>query len=168
MDSTVAERPPESASDKRRTASPGSARPATPLELRLFLHALRLAWVARRIRGATPLVRVLEELNRVPFLPRQVQPRSAVRAATRACVRMRRWLGGLDTCLVRAMVAGSLLSDRDGVVLHLGLLPPYTDADDAAGHAWLSVHGQIVEVTGDHSSRYPEIHRIEIRRGNPG
>ncbi len=120
--------------------------------------------MARRIQSDTPLVDVVERLDGLRFLPRRVGIRSAVRAARRACPRLRRWLGGLDTCLVRAMVAGSMLSDREGVILHLGLLPPDADVDEAAGHAWLSVDGRIVEVTGEDSSRYPEMHRIAMRR----
>ncbi len=57
-----------------------------------------------------------------------------------------------------------MLSDRERLVLHLGLLPPEGDTGEATGHAWLSIAGEIVDVT-DESRHYPEIHRIEMRRG---
>jgi hypothetical protein len=63
-------------------------------------------------------------------------PEAAWIAAARAASRVRRLAGGPDTCLVRALIAGSLLAGRGGVRLCLGFRPGQPDSP-AEGHAWL-------------------------------
>jgi hypothetical protein len=145
-------------------AAPESAA-RSPGDLLLFVHALRLAWMARNVGYSRPVARLVDDLNALPLLPREVEPAAAVRAASRACVRLHRWAGGLDSCLTRSLVAGALLSDRDEVLLHLGLVPPGEERDNAVGHAWLSVSGEIVEPKSSHdSSEFPEMLRLTMRR----
>lgn len=75
-------------------------------------------------------------------LPRGVDPDAAWVAAARGSRYRSRWRGGLDTCLVRALVAGTMVADRDGVVLHVGFRPDPCGVARVDGHAWVSVDGR--------------------------
>lgn len=77
-------------------------------------------------------------------LPRRVTPAAAERATARACGRLGRWSGARDSCLVRAMVLGTLLSDRPAVVLHVGFRPGDSPTAALGGHAWITLEGSVV------------------------
>lgn len=107
----------------------------TAADIRWFLAALRRARIVRR-RLTLPLHDTILALAALaPAHP--PSPEIAWIASVRASGRARRVAGGPDTCLVRALIAGSLLAARGDVRLHLGFRPgsPGSPAD---GHAWLA------------------------------
>jgi hypothetical protein len=73
-----------------------------------------------------------------------VAPDAAHRAAVRASIRAARWFGSRDTCLTRALVVAALLSDRGGVLLHVGFAAPAAGGGALEGHAWVTLDGAIV------------------------
>lgn len=101
----------------------------------------RLARHAQEVTRA-PLPDVVTRLLALRGLPRGVDPDAAWVAAARGSRYRARWRGGLDTCLVRTLVAGTLLADRPGVTLHIGFRPDPCGVPRAEGHAWLSVGGE--------------------------
>lgn len=106
-----------------------------PSDVRWFLVALRRAWLVRR-RLDLPLRETIDALAALgPARP--PAPEAAWVAAVRAAGRVRRLAGAPDTCLVRALVAGSLLAARGDVRLHLGYRPGQPDRP-VDGHAWLA------------------------------
>jgi len=117
---------------------PRTRRFRTPADVRWFLEALRRARLVRR-RLALPLPDTIAALATLaPSHP--PSPEVAWVAAVRASSRTRQVAGGPDTCLVRALIAGSLLAARGDVRLHLGFRPGQT-GDPANGHAWLAGAG---------------------------
>ena len=132
----------------------------------LFINALRLAWVAQAIQSR-PLPEVITRLEALRWLPRGVDEAAARRATLRACGRLARWTGGLDTCLIRALVLGTLLADREGVVLHLGFRPGSPGTGMASGHAWLTLNGKpwLDPQTG--GAPYVESLQLPMRRVSP-
>jgi hypothetical protein len=125
----------------------GRARPGSPSrhrasrDIHLFLVAFRLAGQAQAVTHA-PLPDVVDRLLAGKDLPRGADPETTWIAAARGSRLRASWRGGLDTCLVRALVAGTLLADRGGVVLHVGFCPDPCGTPRALGHAWLSVGDQ--------------------------
>lgn len=114
---------------------PRQRRSRTLADLGWFLVALRRARLVRR-RLAQPLPDTVATLAALaPAHP--PSPEVAWVAAVRASGRARQIAGGMDTCLVRALIAGSLLAARGDVRLHVGFRPgqPGNPAD---GHAWLA------------------------------
>lgn len=127
------------------------ARHRTPADIRWFLAALRRARIVRR-RLELPLSRTAAILAaQAPAHP--PSPETAWVAAVRAARYVRRVAGGPDTCLVRALIAGSLLAARGGVRLHLGFRPgePGSPVD---GHAWLEGSDFELGRDGTSGSRY--------------
>ncbi len=113
-------------------------------DLVLFGHAVRLALIAREVR-VRPLSEVAARLRWVRFLPRATNPKAAYRAAGRACARLARALGGLDTCLTRSLVTGALLAlSCKRVELHVGFRPDGTTAARVDGHAWVTADGELL------------------------
>ncbi len=113
---------------------PRAQRSRTLADLRWFLAALRRARLVRR-RLALPLPGTIAALAALaPTHP--PSPAVAWVAALRASGRARQVAGGPDTCLVRALIAGSLLAARGDVRLHLGFRPGQAGSP-ADGHAWL-------------------------------
>ena len=131
-----------------------------PVELALFLRALPLARRAQRVR-AVPIHIVVEDLcHRGGGLTAFPVDRLA-RAADRASDRWHAWFGGLNTCLVRSLVLGSLLAGRGEVVLNLGFRPGDQAEPDLAGHAWVTVGGQPVGGDGQLAeTRYTRVLEI--------
>ena len=107
-------------------------------DVRLFAAAFGLAGRAQAV-VRQPLPDIISALVRHRGLPRSVDPAAAWAAACRGCRYRAHWRGGLDTCLVRALVAGTLISDRPDVVLHIGFCPDPAGVARADGHAWLVV-----------------------------
>ncbi len=116
------------------------------VDLLLFLKALGLARRAQRI-SAEPITLVVEGM----WLHGGGNSRHSVDrlalATARATARRARWFGGLDTCLIRSLVLGSLLADRQDVVLVIGFKP---GAEEKAvdGHAWVTLAGNPVGPDG--------------------
>ena len=136
------------------------------IKIFFFVNALRIAWIAQAIRWR-PLPEVIARLETLRWLPRSADMAAARRATLRACGRLARWTGGLDTCLIRALVLGTLLADREGVVLHLGFRPGSAGTGIASGHAWLTVNGEpwLDPQTG--GAAYVESLRLPMRRISP-
>jgi hypothetical protein len=74
---------------------------------------------------------------------------------------------GLDTCLTRSLVLATLLSDRDGVRLHVGFRAGPDDASMPEGHAWITLDGVNVSDLSPNSADQPftETRVITVSRG---
>lgn len=118
----------------------------SPRELNLFFHAFRLARCAQAI-DRTPLPRLVVALPRLRGLPRDVDPDDALGATLRAVSRGERWFGWRGTCLVKALVLSSLLADREGVELVIGIRKGEGEAP-IDGHAWVRVGGREFSLLG--------------------
>lgn len=148
----------------RRTTS----RYRTLGDIRLFLVAFRLA---RHAQGVTqsPLPEVVDRLLALKSLPCDVDPGAAWVAAIRGSRYRARWSGGLDTCLIRALVAGTLLSDRPDVMLHIGFRPDPTGIARADGHAWLAVGEATLGLAGSPEGEcHDSAWRAPVRRRENG
>ena len=108
-----------------------------------FLHAVRLARHAQDI-GWSSVPDVATKMTNLRWLPRRVAPAAAGRAAERACSRLARWSSAIDTCLIRALVAGVLLSDQAEVYLHLAFGESEEPGPGVRGHAWVSVANEVL------------------------
>lgn len=117
-----------------------------PRETVLFLHALRLARGAQEI-DRTALPDLVAKLALLRGLPRAVPPDAALRATLRAVSRGERWFGWLGTCLVKALVLSSLLADRGGVAVVIGVRKG-TGASPVDGHAWVRVGDREITLLG--------------------
>jgi hypothetical protein len=126
------------------TSKGAGRRYRSPFDLLLFLSALRLAVAAQRVRR-DPLPELVRRLGALRQPVTTPEPARAARAATRACSRIGRWFGGLDTCLTRSLVAGAMLAARGDVVLHVGFRSGHELPID--GHAWLVVGNDSVQLT---------------------
>jgi hypothetical protein len=85
-------------------------------------------------------------------------------AAVRAVARWRRWFGGVDTCLTRSLVLGSLLAGRGEVMLNIGFRPG-EDEPALDGHAWVSVDGEPVGADGNLArERYTRVLTVPFSR----
>lgn len=132
-------------------------------DILLFVNAIRLTYIAQTIQWR-PLPKVIARLEVLWWLPCNADVEAARRATLRACGRLARWAGGLDTCLVRALVLGTLLADREGVVLHLGFRPGNTGAGIADGHAWLTLNGDPLLDPETGGAAYVESLQLPMRR----
>jgi hypothetical protein len=116
------------------------------VDLLLFLRALGLARRAQKV-SVEPITMVVKGMyphgggNR-----RHTADRLAL-ATARATARWARWFGGLDTCLTRSLVLGSMLAGHQDVVLVIGFKPG-ADEEAIAGHAWVTVAGRPVGPDG--------------------
>ncbi len=133
-------------------------------EIRLFAHALRQGWRAQAIRRGVPLPALIDRLCAARGLPHRVDAGEGARATSRACSRLARYLGALDTCLIRSLVVGSLLADQEEVRLHIGLRREADDEDPLAGHAWVSLAGRPVLPETDTGEPFLEIHTVALER----
>jgi len=109
--------------------------------LGLFFQALRLTKLAQQVRQR-PVDQVARRMTALARLPGNVSGEAAVLAARRAASWWSRLAGGLDSCLVRCLVVGTLLSDRPGIVLHLGFRAATGAGSPHDGHAWLTREGR--------------------------
>ena len=140
-------------------------------EISLLPHAMRLCWLTRRVHSM-PLTRVVQCLLRARFLPSGAELPEAERAAARACNLMARLRLGCNTCLTRCLVVGAMLSDREGLVLHVGFRPDNPNGEGHAGHAWLTLDEcQISEFVDQHNGAEAEVFvealRLPLRRMQP-
>lgn len=138
-------------------------------EIGLLLHALRLARRAQRVTStAVPVV--ADELCRSRWLPRNVDEAAAHNAAVRASSWLARRSRSLDTCLVRSLVTGALLSDRPDVKVYVGLAAVdggAVNGPSVEGHAWVAVNGEAVpgpEASALDGRTLSEVVAIPLRR----
>ena len=129
----------------------------------LFLHAARLFLAAQGIRTCI-LEQMVARLHAKRFLPRKVSPAEAEVATLRAGARMARWFSVYDTCLVRSLVLGALLSDQQGVRLHIGFRRGIDPVGPVEGHAWISLQGEGMLDSGVEDGGYKETLVIEMKR----
>jgi hypothetical protein len=104
-----------------------------------FARALDLARRAQKVRRA-PIEAVVQELLHHRGRATKLAVADLSLATRRATRRWARWGRGLDTCLIRSLVLGTLIADRGRVVLTVGFRP----GDHALvpeGHAWLTLDG---------------------------
>ncbi len=117
-----------------------------PIDLLLFLRALGPARRAQRV-SVEPITRVVEDMIHHGGGNGRYSVDRLALATARATARWARWFGGLDTCLIRSLVLGSMLADRADVALVIGFRP---GGEDTAvdGHAWVTVAGRAVGSDG--------------------
>lgn len=127
--------------------------------IQLYSSALRLALAAQEVRK-TRVDSVIPKLLTAPYLPNGADPAEAARAAGRAC-RLLGYLNLLNSCLTRSLVLGSLISDRPGVVIHIGFRPQETNT---GGHAWISLDEQIFGFNDEEQNNFE---RYTIARSLP-
>ncbi len=109
----------------------------------LAVRTVSVAVAAQRARRV-PLPELLEQLAARPG-PSCNDVERARAAAGRALRLLRLATGSLDTCLVRALTVGRLLSRHHRVRLCLGFRP-VPGGRPADGHAWLLVDGRVLQV----------------------
>ncbi len=135
-------------------------------EISLFLRALRLVRLAQQV-SAEPVDLVARRMLEQPWLPRNLSPPSAARAAGRASRWWSRLTTGLDSCLTRTLVTAVLLADRPGVVLHVGFRPSEGSGAPHDGHAWLTLEGRDLpeaSTTAEPGEPYTELRTIPLAR----
>ena len=130
----------------------------SPRDVVLFLTALPMAKRAQ-IVTSKPLPAAVQMMAIAEG--RVVEPPRARAAAARACARYERWFGGLNSCLTRSLVAGALLCGAHEVVLHVGFRPG-TDELPVDGHAWLTVDGEVLDLTDPGDRTVPYTGALEI------
>ena len=113
-----------------------------PVDLLLFLKAIPLARRAQRVKSE-PLNQVVIEMSRRNGVALTYPIERVAQAAARATTRWSRWFGGLDSCLTRSLVLGSMLCNRGNVELNIGFRSD-DNHDAVSGHAWISVDGRPV------------------------
>jgi hypothetical protein len=136
-------------------------------QLYLFAHAVRLSWKAQKLKRGVPLGQLVEQLTALALLPRGVDPANAWRSTVRASRRLRTYLNGLDTCLVRSLVVGTLLSDQPDVRLHIGARIAEENSDPLQGHSWVTLDDRVIPDRSDrHESgeAYQEILAFSLQR----
>lgn len=73
--------------------------------------------------------------------------------------------GFANTCLVRSLVAATLLSDLDDVFLQVGFRVNHAGLQGADGHAWVTCAGR--NVTDDQSAEgYEVVHTLGFSRAH--
>jgi len=118
-----------------------------PVDIALFLSALRLAQRAQRVRWV-PVPDVVAAITLLGGKGRGYPVPRVELATARAVNRWRRWFGGIDTCLTRSLVLGGLLAGRGEVMLNIGFRPG-EEEPALEGHAWVTVDGSPVGADGD-------------------
>ncbi len=117
--------------------------------LHLLVAAWRLHARAERLAAGASWEETRSRLLSTRFLPTGSSPTDAAWAATWAVRVGRRLLGRRDTCLLRALVAGTLVADRPDVTVRVGVHRPWSTGDLLDAHAWLTVAGRAVGVDRD-------------------
>ena len=137
-----------------------------PVDVLLFLSALSLARRAQRVRQL-PVQEVVEDIANRGGRGRGHPIQRVELAAVRASNRWSRWFGGIDTCLIRSMILGGLLTGGKDVILNIGFRPG-DEGPSIDGHAWLTVDGNPVGSDGVLArERYTRVLTVSFLRG-PG
>ena len=123
-----------------------------PAERRLALEAALFTVTVRLALSALSLRTVRGLLARIPAVARPLLAEGAENIA-RAATRARAVVPGA-TCLVRALVVGTLLARR-GYSAHLRLGFIRSDGGVLSGHAWVESEGRVFDDTGEASSYAP-------------
>ena len=151
-----------------RSRTPASRFYGVPIrEIRLFAHALRLGLAAQQITNGTPVEEMIGILLSKKRLPKNLDSGAAILAAARAGRRLET-LGKLNSCLIRTLIAGTLLADREGMTLRLGFQKGETPEETPTGHAWLTLGSQILpypsEATAPNGEPYLVMASFPMRR----
>lgn len=125
--------------------------PPNSLRQLILLHAsaLRLALAAQRVQKMR-FDRVIPQLLAASHLPTDITPSTAIRVTARTC-RLVGLLGMLNSCLIRSLVLGSLVSDRPGVKIHFGFRRRSADTE---GHAWVSLDRLTLRFADDEQDNF--------------
>jgi len=115
-------------------------------DLLLFVKALGLARRAQRV-SAEPINLVVENMSPHGGGNRHHSVDRLALATARATMRWARWFGGLDTCLIRSLVLGSMLADHQDVALVIGFKPG-VEEEGVDGHAWVTLAGRPIGPDG--------------------
>ena len=134
---------------------------------RLLAAAWRLHGAAQPLARGAGLSAVRAGLRRCEPVP-AADPVEAIWAATWTARAGRRLLGRLDTCLVRSLVAGTLIRGDHEVALHIGVHPAPPAADRLDGHAWLTVDGGDVGGSPPPAGRFETVHTMAMTPCGPG
>ena len=113
-----------------------------PVDVILFLQAVSLARRAQMVKSC-PLDQVVAGMTLRYGVSTSHSVDRVAQAAARATTRWSRWFGGLDSCLTRSLVLGSMLCNRGNVELNIGFRSD-DNHDAVSGHAWISVDGRPV------------------------
>ena len=114
-----------------------------------------------------PISLVVEDMNRRGGGNGRYSVDRLALATARATARWARWFGGLDTCLIRSLVLGSMLADRQDVALVIGFRPGVEDAA-VDGHAWVAVAGRAVGPDGSLAQdEYSRLIAVPFTRDEP-
>ncbi len=136
-----------------------------PVDIALFLSAMRLARRAQRVRRV-PVPDVVEDIASRGGGGRDYPVPRVELAVARAANRWRRWFGGLDTCLIRSLVMGGLLAGRGEVMLNIGFRPG-EEQPSVDGHAWVTFDGNPVGADGDLArERYTRVLTVPFMCGS--
>jgi hypothetical protein len=110
----------------------------------LFLWSLHLSLIARAIRSQG-LPEIVTLMTRSARLPSGIPPSEALDTARATCALLGRIGLTQNTCLTRSLVAGTLLSDREGVVLHVSYPVVQNGHVTEPGHAWLTMGARMLD-----------------------
>jgi hypothetical protein len=136
-----------------------------PVDILLFLSALKLARRAQRVRWV-PVPDVVKDIAARGGGGWDFPVPRVELAAARAVNKWRRWFDGFDTCLIRSLVLGGLLADRGEVMLNIGFRPGEAEPS-VDGHAWVTVDGNRVGADGDLArERYTRVLTVPFLRGS--
>jgi hypothetical protein len=103
--------------------------------------------MAQRLRNQ-PIAEVHQAMRRMRRLGKPVDERLLRQTVRRSVAHLGRF-GGLDTCLVAALVF-AVMTDRTGLTLMLGFLEN-TANRQPEGHAWLTQNGVPVFDSGENA-----------------
>jgi hypothetical protein len=137
-----------------------------PLDLLLFADAVHLAWLAGRRWRGVPLSEAVQRLNRKRLLlPPGSVPVWRLRCAAVRASRYIGLAGGLDSCVTRALVLGSLLRGRDGVAICIGFRAQRDQTGSPEGHAWVCLDDVNVSDAGQAAvpGEFRESYRLALR-----
>lgn len=109
----------------------------------LALWLIPAALRASRLARTTPLTQALGVLLSRPPSWSGLDQDTAACAVGRA-VHAARFLGGLDTCLTRALLLASLLREQADTSVHIGFRTDKSQLGTVNGHAWVTVNGRNV------------------------
>lgn len=129
----------------------------------LFL-ATQLALKAQQVRKL-PIPDTFSRLTRTR-LPTGLAPGHAAMLTHKACAIIGR-MGFLNTCIIKSLVLGSLLSDHENLEMRIGFkASSKPTASTPEGHAWIVLKGQNVfdQEEGNSLSEFTEVISIPLRR----
>jgi hypothetical protein len=127
---------------ENRLSRTDARRGRAPLDLAAVVRALLLSRRAQRVESR-PVAEVVSDLMRSRGRDAGLSAERLTRAASRATSRWARWRGSRDTCLIRSLVLGTMLSSRGCVELTIGFRSGAAE-ETPEGHAWLTLDGQPV------------------------